>query len=72
MFFSLKDFKIDGKNREAVDSTLPLISSTLELILQNVYFRILPNLVLSSPVSILQCNGYYVMVVTSRGGVYVW
>lgn len=34
--------------------------------------RILPNLVLSSPVSILQCNGYYVMVVTSRGGVYVW
>ena len=35
-------------------------------------FRILPNLVLDSSVSILQCNGYYVMVVTSRGGVYIW
>ena len=34
--------------------------------------RILPNLVLDSSVSILQCNGYYVMVVTSRGGVYIW
>ncbi|XP_028396728.1 protein HIRA-like [Dendronephthya gigantea] len=34
--------------------------------------RILPNLVLDSSVSILQCNVFYVMVVTSRGGVYVW
>ncbi|KAK3710137.1 hypothetical protein QZH41_010536, partial [Actinostola sp. cb2023] len=34
--------------------------------------RLMPALVLDAPSSMLQCNGHYIMVVTSSGGVYVW
>ena len=35
-------------------------------------YRLLPGLVLSSAISVLQCNEYYLMAVTTGGDVFVW
>jgi protein HIRA/HIR1 len=34
--------------------------------------RLLPGLVLLSAISVLQCNAYYLMAVTTGGDVFVW
>lgn len=34
--------------------------------------KLLPNLVLSSRVSILDANGHYLLAITQKGGLYVW
>lgn len=34
--------------------------------------RLIPNIVLSAPASLLHCSGHYAMVVTGDGVLFVW